>query len=261
MEKISGGYVLSARKKHKSKIADCPPHFREIWDYLYHEANHKDTIYKGQLIKRGQCIRSYKDIIEALSWRVGYRKQYYKKHHCEISMKWLMKEQMVTTTKTTRGMLITICNYDYYQDPENYESDNESHKKATRKRQWNDTINKNEKNEKNENILNTLAQKKPCASVQNDFFSYFWKAYPKCRNKGQAEKAFKKAHVDEQLLNRILTAIERAKKSHEWLKDDGQYIPYPGKWLNAKGWEDEVITQAEKSDAWLKRMCEKTANL
>lgn len=70
-------------------------------------------------------------------------------------------------------------------------------------------------------------------------FNRFWKQYPKKRNKGHAEKAFKKVAPDEQLMAAILTAIERAKKSAQWLKDDGQYIPYPATWLDAKGWEDE----------------------
>ena len=70
-------------------------------------------------------------------------------------------------------------------------------------------------------------------------FDLFWEAYPKKRNKGQAERAFKKAAPDEQLMAVILSAIERAKKSAQWLKDNGQYIPYPATWLNARGWEDE----------------------
>jgi len=74
-------------------------------------------------------------------------------------------------------------------------------------------------------------------------FELFWKAYPKKRNKGQAERAFKKAAPDEQLMAVILTAIERAKKSAQWLKEDGQFIPYPATWLNARGWEDEFTTQ------------------
>ena len=60
---------------------------------------------------------------------------------------------MVATTKTTRGLIITIINYDKYQNPKNYETDNESHKRTTMERQWNDTINKNEKNGKNVNNM------------------------------------------------------------------------------------------------------------
>ena len=42
---------------------------------------------------------------------------------------------MVTTTKTTRGLIITICKYCLYQDFKNYESHNESHNEATMKPQ------------------------------------------------------------------------------------------------------------------------------
>lgn len=86
-------------------------------------------------------------------------------------------------------------------------------------------------------------------------FDKFWNAYPKQRNKGQAEKAFKKVSVDEQLIDRILTAIERAKKSPEWLKDDGQFIPYPATWLNAKGWEDEFGGQSQEKCEPAKDQC------
>jgi len=71
-------------------------------------------------------------------------------------------------------------------------------------------------------------------------FDIFWNAYPKKKSKGQAETAFKKVNPDDQLLQVILKAIEEAKKSEGWLKDGGQYIPYPATWLNAKGWEDEI---------------------
>jgi hypothetical protein len=70
-------------------------------------------------------------------------------------------------------------------------------------------------------------------------FEQFWKAYPKRRSKGQAEKAFLKINPDEQLLSAILEAVERAKKSEDWIKEKGKYIPHPATWLNAKGWEDE----------------------
>lgn len=145
--KIKGGYYIKARKIQESDIAFAPPHVREIWDWLLKEANHADN---GK-IKRGQTVRTYKDIQEGLHWMVGYRKETYKKWQCEIAMKYLTKQQMITTTKTTRGLIITICNYDIYQNPKNYESHNESHKKATRKPQPTDTINKKNKNDNNEN--------------------------------------------------------------------------------------------------------------
>ncbi len=73
----------------------------------------------------------------------------------------------------------------------------------------------------------------------SNYFNTFWGAYPKKKSKGQAEKAFQKLSPDEKLLSVMLSAIEKAKKSTDWLKEEGQYIPYPATWLNAKGWEDE----------------------
>jgi len=72
-------------------------------------------------------------------------------------------------------------------------------------------------------------------------FKIFWESYPKRKSKGQAEKAFLKINPDEQLLETIVSKIEQAKTSEDWLKEKGKYIPYPATWLNAKGWEDELI--------------------
>ena len=153
---IKGGYILQPRKIDDSDIMDSPPHIREIWNYIIRKANFNDN---GS-IKRGQLFTSYKQIINDLSWNIGYRKESYKKHHCEIAMKVLTKKNMITTTKTTRGLIITICNYEYYQDPKNYECYNETTTKTTRKLHENDTILEERKKEKNVNNDNNINSKK-----------------------------------------------------------------------------------------------------
>lgn len=70
-------------------------------------------------------------------------------------------------------------------------------------------------------------------------FERFWTAYPKKRNKGDACKAWRALKPDEQLVEVILQAVERAKGFAQWRKDGGQFIPYPASWLRARGWEDE----------------------
>ena len=147
--KIKGGYYIKARCIQDSEIARMPPYVREIWDWLLKEANHTEKKVDGVIIKRGQLIRSFKDIQKGLFWKVGYRKMSYKKWHCEKSMKFLREKAMIVTTKTTRGMFITICNYNYYQNPTNYESNNKATTRATVQKQLADTINKNDKNDKN----------------------------------------------------------------------------------------------------------------
>lgn len=47
---------------------------------------------------------------------------------------------MTTLTKTTRGMLITVCKYDTYQDPKTYEDATEDGKKILRRRKGAATI-------------------------------------------------------------------------------------------------------------------------
>lgn len=76
------------------------------------------------------------------------------------------------------------------------------------------------------------------ASLTRTGFEQFWTAYPKKVSKGQAEKAWAKLSPDEQLLSRILSAVGRAKTRVDWLKDAGQFVPYPATWLGARGWED-----------------------
>lgn len=74
---------------------------------------------------------------------------------------------------------------------------------------------------------------------QEQLFDEFWERYPKKRSKGQAERAWAKITPDDALFRYILDGLERAKRSRDWIKDAGAYIPYPATWLNAKGWEDE----------------------
>jgi len=135
MEKISGGYYIKARKIQESEISNAPPHVREIWDLLLMKCN-----YINGKLNRGECLTSYKQIQEYLSWYVGWRKHTYTKGQCETAMKWLKKAAMITTMKTTRGVVVTVCNYEHYQNPKNYETYMEKTGKPTGEPQTDDTI-------------------------------------------------------------------------------------------------------------------------
>ena len=77
----------------------------------------------------------------------------------------------------------------------------------------------------------------------NAHFATFWAAYPKHKGKEAAQKAFAKINPSEELLGIMLSAIEKAKHTESWEKDNGQFIPYPATWLNGKRWEDEEIVK------------------
>jgi hypothetical protein len=79
-------------------------------------------------------------------------------------------------------------------------------------------------------------------TAQPEGFAEFWNLYPKKKNKGDAEKAWKAVNPDADLRKKITAAIGRARGTHDWLKQNGQFIPYPASWLRAKGWEDQGVT-------------------
>lgn len=121
MKKIKGGYYIKARCIQESKIVHAPPHIREIWDWLIQKAMWKN----GKKLKRGQLVKTYKDIQDGLAWYIGFRKKTYNDDECEKALSWLAKEGMILKERTTRGLLITIINYDLFQDFQNYEHESE----------------------------------------------------------------------------------------------------------------------------------------
>ena len=104
----------------------------------------------------------------------------------------------------------------------------------------NDKGNKIKVNNNKRNNKRNKTNNKTILDKTRDAFKVFWEAYPKKKSKGHAEKVFSKINPDEQLLATMLATIEQAKKSDDWLKESGQFIPHPATWLNKKCWEDEI---------------------
>jgi hypothetical protein len=71
-------------------------------------------------------------------------------------------------------------------------------------------------------------------------FEAFYKAYPRKVGKANVEKWFTKNKPNDELFELIMRKLEMFKKSPDWFKDNGQFIPYPTTWLNQKRWEDEI---------------------
>lgn len=157
---IPGGYYIKARAIQESEIMRQPPHVREVWDYLLMNANHSDKKYGGHEVKRGQLFRTYSQIREDLSWRVGWRKEMYSENHMKKAMKFLRESLMVTTKKAPGGVLITVLNYDKYQDPKSYERTKEGANERTNAepmRNQGVPYNKNGRKEEWNNLLTTLS--------------------------------------------------------------------------------------------------------
>jgi hypothetical protein len=215
--KIPGGYILICRKVVESEIWEKPPLYIKVWFYLLTKAQHSDF----KKLKRGQLFASIPEIIEACSWKVGYRRERPTKDQIYQIIDWLRKGServhegetkatMITTTKATHGLLINIDNYDYYQTFKNYEGNKESNDredtKVTREQRQPNNINKNVK-ECNEDIYT--------------IFEY-WKSKGIINHKSLNEKmkSHINARVEEYELPQLLKAIDNY---DEVLKNDSYY--------------------------------------
>lgn len=78
-------------------------------------------------------------------------------------------------------------------------------------------------------------------------FEKFYKQYPKKVKKQEVKKWFEKNKPSSELFSYMMNSLEQFRGSKDWLKDKGQYIPYPSTWLKQKRWEDEEINIQETS--------------
>ena len=77
--------------------------------------------------------------------------------------------------------------------------------------------------------------------VEPDAFeSKFWPAYPRKVAKTSAAKAFAKINPDAALLGVMLAALDRERRSKQWQREEGRFIPHAATWLNQRRWEDEA---------------------
>ena len=94
---------------------------------------------------------------------------------------------------------------------------------------------------------NNTPPKSPQGDAADELFDRFWSAYPRHVAKEKTRTSFSKVPLLE--IPNLMSALERQKKSDQWTKDGGQFIPHPTTWLNQRRWQDEItveITQPQK---------------
>ena len=139
---MSEGFVSLHRKILQSPFWNATtPCTREVFLWLLLEANHCDRESSGRMINRGQTFRTRQQIADGLAWKVGYRTEMYSLKQVDTALINLKAEKMITVEEEGeqgrknkhRGLLITICNYDYYQNPDNFKSLAKERRRETRR--------------------------------------------------------------------------------------------------------------------------------
>lgn len=248
---LEQGYIKLYRSLLRWEWYDDANTFR-VFVHLLLTVNHEPQKWHGITIDRGQRLASFSKIAGELRLSV---------QNIRTSIDHLKSTGEVTCRSQGGHSIFTVVNYNLFQQltsqPTN--SQQSPNKALTNDQQQR----KNDKNiEKEKNILPPKSPQgegqaedltvetaggaaeaaiRPKTPVQG--FEEFWKAFPKKASKGAALKAWNKLRPGKELREKIMAAIERAKKSEQWNRENGRFIPYPATWLHAQGWEDELEPQ------------------
>lgn len=93
----------------------------------------------------------------------------------------------------------------------------------------------------NENVFVNEKRKRvsaQCGAGADDAFDRFWSIYPKKVGKKDAVKVWNQICPNPDLTNQIVHGVERWKRSEQWTKDDGRFIPYPATFLRGERWNE-----------------------
>ena len=77
-----------------------------------------------------------------------------------------------------------------------------------------------------------------------EWFDAFWAKYPRKDNKQVAFAAWCKLRPDRETCRAMAAGLERAKKSRQWIKDNGDYTPLASTWINQRQWTNQGVDQS-----------------
>lgn len=258
---IPNGYILLSRKILESGIMSKPPEYLKTWIFLLEKANFADN----NNLKRGHGFTSISELMDVLSYKVGYRKVIPSKKKVWGIIEWLrgscegnhegndegtMKVTtnvpMIETTKVTHGFIYNICKYDIYQNPSNYEGNRELQDEGNNEGSTKELRKELEGNNKYKNGNNV--RRKRSVYIESPLFIEFYNAYPKKAERPATNAVFESLKIDDGLFADIMYGLDKWKSSYGWTKENGQYIPKPAKWLKNRCWEDEPTEQQQKGE-------------
>lgn len=200
MTTVSNGFVKIHRKLLDNPISD-KPNYLAVWLFLILEANHKDAciIFDNQkmTIKRGQCLTSIRKISKKFKLSLG---------SVHNILKYLISERMIERSGNNRCSLVTIINYDLYQEVERKTEQSVNSSRTVRET---NKKNKNEKNEKKrESKLDYLL------NLLDEDYEYFTKEF---------------------YINSVQVKLE-GKKCHNWVVSKGKEKEYKNFKATLRNW-------------------------
>jgi len=253
------GYVKFWRKSLDSGFLQNPNLFT-FWSWCLLKASHKR---RKQMVGMELVELSPGDFVfgrKSASVELKMSEQ-----TIRTCLKKLKKLENLTTKVTNKFTLISIVNWDTYQDDKkNITTKVTNSQPASNQQVTSSQPASNHKQECKHVSIKALDTKDLSDSIEpetkkeghkkkkginyTEEFEAFYSQYPRKTNKGAALKAFNNILDPVPTSNELKAAIETAKTCKKW--QDPQYIPHPATWLNARGWEDEITTEQKQESKW-----------
>jgi hypothetical protein len=121
-----GGAVLLARAMQDSEVWAMPERFVKLWVYLLLNVRWDKKPHRiGPVtVRYGQVVKSYRKIAEENWWVENQRERQWSTSTVKRMLEWFEGEKMIKTLGTDLGTLITVLQFEKYQDFATYAAGN-----------------------------------------------------------------------------------------------------------------------------------------
>jgi len=216
---------------------------RAAWCWLIEHACWRDTPFNAAghtiTLHRGQLCHSIRHLADAWHWSVGAVQRFIKR---------LKTDSMIDTATDTvsgaRRLIITVCNYERYQapngraqnrtdSPTDTPTDSEPIQKESRE-------DSSEANASESPAPDGADARESARRKMKAEFAEFYLAYPRKRERTEAERAYRTARRKGASHQQIMEGVRRLIAEGR----EPRFIPYPAQWLRKGGWQDEPESAA-----------------
>lgn len=216
-----------------------------LFIHLLLTASYADRQYKGRDVKRGSIITTLPELSEQTGLSIKQTRR---------ALDALEKTGEIRKLRAGKGTHIEVLNYAVYQGRDNDRGQFEGSLRAVSGQFEGSFIEEEVKKERKNPPKSPRGELSESLTVEtadgagtpanhsttSTRFDEFWGAYPRKIGKAAARKVYQRLKPTADLHAKILTAIDTAKHSDQWTKDNGQFIPHPTTWLNQGRWDDEL---------------------
>lgn len=105
------------------------------------------------------------------------------------------------------------------------------------------TLSETETETRSESEQHTPIAREKTARSAREGFDEFWAKYPRKVARQAALKAWSRIAASVATAD-IMAGLDRARRSEQWLKDGGQFVPHAATWLNGGRWTDDLPVAA-----------------